>query len=317
MRIQETIPLYLQWLEKRGLKEHTIREHKRFLFGAISRSSVIDKDVNQLSLVDIAELIEKGKEYGFYGSQRVICIFRQLLKFLKEKEIKTSLDWRDIKVPKIPAREQPVLEEDEFENLMMSFPISHKNTGARKMALCMRVLCEVLFATGMRISEALALKREQIEEIEKKKELTIQGKGGDERKVFFNKRAIHWLKEYLKQRNDNSSAMFVNAYGEPLKYTTAKSYILRFRKKLGLIEKKVKFHTFRRTLGTYLFDKGANLKDVQVVLGHKSERTTLRCYIKWSERKAKKNYLRIMDKIGAVENKGLDNLFWSSKIKSR
>ena len=302
MKIREAIPLYLQWLEKRGLKEHTIKEHKRFLFGAISHSSIINKNVNQLSLADVAELIEKGKEHGLYGSQRAICVFRQLLKFLKEKGIEVSLDWRDIKVPKVPAREQPVLEIDEFESLMANFPIFHKNAGARKMALCMRALCETLFATGMRISEALTLKREQIEEIEKKKELIIRGKGGDERKVFFSDRAIYWLKEYLKQRNDNSPVMFVNAYGEALKYTTAKSYILRFRKKLGLLEKKVKFHTFRRTLGTYLFDRGANLKDVQVILGHKSERTTLRCYIKWNERKAKRNYLRIMNRMEAVEN---------------
>jgi integrase len=56
------------------------------------------------------------------------------------------------------------------------------------------------------------------------------------------------------------------------------------------------FHTFRRSLATFLFDRGANIKDVQVILGHKSERTTLRFYIKWNERKVKAKYLEIMDK---------------------
>jgi site-specific recombinase XerD len=297
MKIKDLIPLYLEWLEKRGLREHTIKEHKRFLFGAISHSLLIEKNVEKLTLADVASVMESGRQHGFYGPQRAVCVFRQLLKFAKDSGLKLQFDWRDVPVPKVPSREQPILEKDEFEALMESFPIYHSNAGARKMALCMRALCEVLFATGMRISETLTLKRDQIEEIKNKRELIIKGKGEDERKVFFSDRAIYWLEEYLKQRNDNSPAMFVNAYGEPLKYTTAKSYILRFRKKLGYLAKKVKFHTFRRTLGTYLFEKGANVKDVQIILGHKSERTTLRCYIKWSERKAKNRYLKIMDKM--------------------
>lgn len=296
MKIKEIIPSYLEWLQQRRLKEKTIREHKRFLFGAIAHSSLFSKKIDQIVLTDVAEIIEKGQQHGLYGAQRAVCVFRQLLKFTKEKGLKLLIDWRDIKVPRVPSKEQPILELNEFEELMASFPIFHQNYGAKKMALCMRTLCEILFATGMRICEALTLKREQIDEIKTKKELVIQGKGGNERKIFFSERSINWLERYLKERNDNSPAMFINAYGEPLKYTTAKSYILRFRKKLGHLGKKVKFHTFRRTLGTYLFERGANIKDVQVILGHKSERTTLRYYIKWNERKAKENYLRIMDK---------------------
>jgi integrase/recombinase XerD len=247
-------------------------------------------------LTDTAEIIESGKAHGFYGAQRAVCVWRQLLRFAKEKGLNIKIDWRDIEVPKVPYREQKVLEIEEFEKLMENFPINHKNTGARKMALCMRALCEVLFATGMRINEALTLKREQIKEIEEKKELTIKGKGGDERKVFFNDRAIYWLKKYLEQREDNSPAMFVNCYGQELKYTTAKSYLLRFRKRTKGIMEKTSFHTFRRSLATFLFDKGANIKDVQVILGHKSERTTLRFYIKWNEKKAKEKDLEIMNK---------------------
>jgi site-specific recombinase XerD len=286
----------LEWLKQRGLKEHTIKEHKRFLSGAISHSSLINKKINEITLADTAEVIRSGQTHGFYGAQRAVCVWRQLLRFAKEKGLKMKIDWRDIEVPKVPYKEQKVLEKEEFEKLMESFPINHKNVGARKMALCMRALCEVLFATGMRISEALTLKKDQIEEIKKKKELVIKGKGGDERKVFFNERAIYWLEEYLKQRNDNSPAMFVNAYGEALKYTTAKSYILRLRKRMKGVMEGTSFHTFRRSLATFLFDRGANIKDVQVILGHKSERTTLRFYIKWNERKAKAKYLEIMDK---------------------
>lgn len=298
MRIRDKFQDYLLYLKQKGLKSHTIREHKRFLFGAISHAKFLsEKKIRKLKLTDVVSIIEAGKNHGTFGSQRAVCVFRRYLKYLKESGVRLPFDYRDVEVPKVPYKEQPVFTLKELIEVLEAFPIDHLNTGARKMALSMRVLCEVLFATGMRISEALGLTKKLWGEIKEKREVIIKGKGGDERIVYFSERAIKWLGHYLQERIDNSLSMFVNSYGDPLLFVTAKSYILRFRKKLGPLANKVKFHTFRRTLATVLFERGANIKDVQVILGHKSERTTLRLYVKTNKKRAKKVHQRILAKV--------------------
>jgi hypothetical protein len=85
--------------------------------------------------------------------------------------------------------------------------------------------------------------------------------------------------------------MFVNSCGEPLIEATGKSYFQRLRKKLTSvgfeeIAKKLKSHTFRRTLATVLLENGADIKSVQALMDHESERTTLRHYIRMNKRRA-------------------------------
>ncbi len=297
MKTKDKFSEYLEYMRKKGLTEKTIKEHKRFLYGAVTHSILINKEISKLKLTDIAYLIESGKTHGEYGGQRVVCTFRKYLKFLNESGIKIPFDWRDIEVPKVPSKEPIVLDKEELFKVLEAFPISHQNIGAKRMALCMRALCEILFTTGMRISEALSLKKEHLITIQEKKEIIIKGKNSDERIIYFNDRAIEWLERYLEQRNDNSLAMFVNSYGEGLRAVTAKSYLLRFRKKLERIGNKLKFHTFRRTLATQLFENGADIKSVQIILGHKSERTTLKYYIKANKRIAQKVHQEILNKI--------------------
>lgn len=297
MKIKDKFFDYFEYMKKKGLNEKTIKEHQRFLYGAVSHSSLINKEISSLKLTDTADLIEAGKTHGEFGPQRTICVFRRYLKFLKENGVKIPFDWRDLEIPQVSSKEIIVLDKKELFKVFETFPINHPNIGARRMALCMRTLCEILFTTGMRISESLTLKREQWPIIKEKKEIIIKGKNSDERIIYFSDEAIKWLEKYLIERNDNSPAMFVNSYGEELKVVTAKSYLLRFRKKLGETGKKIKFHTFRRTLATQLFENGADIKSVQVILGHRSERTTLKYYIKANERLAREVHRRILNKI--------------------
>lgn len=294
MRLKDNFNDYLDFLRRKGLSEKTIREHRRFLLGSLSHS-IQDIKIKNLKLNDVARIIEAGRRHGEFGPQRSVVVFRRYLKFLKEQGTKIPLDYRDIEVPKVPHKEPIVLSQDELLKFLDAFPINHSNIFAKRMALCMRTLCEVLFATGMRISEALSMQWQDFEDIRNKKELIIRGKGGSERTVYFSDRATGWIEKYLNIRNDGSGTMFVNSLGRPLLVVTAKSYILRFRKRFGKAGDKIRFHTFRRTLATVLIENGADIKSTQHILGHRSERTTLRYYVAINRKRAKDIHQKILN----------------------
>jgi integrase/recombinase XerD len=151
----------------------------------------------------------------------------------------------------------------------------------------------------MRAFEILSLRRKDFKKIKDYKELPVIGKGGDESLVFFSDRAIFWLEKYLEQRKDLSWPMFINSIGDPLRYGTAKSWLDRFKvnnPNLSGIEK-LKCHTLRRTLGSCLSENNADLKSIQNVLRHKSERTTLRCYIRKNKMRAKEVHSEIINNL--------------------
>jgi integrase/recombinase XerD len=278
----------------KGMSDHTIGEHKRFLFGALSHSKIVNKKIQDLKLTDVASVIEAGRAHGEYGSQRAVVTYRQYLKYLQESGVKLPFDWRDIEVPKVPEKERISYNEKELKRIFKA--VMKKGTARKFARYRMRALLETIFASGMRISEALTLTKKQFKEFSRTHETIIKGKGGEERAVYFTSRAIKWIKEYLKIRKDYCEALFVNESGKPLKMVTAKSDLLRHRDEWGL-DKIVRFHAFRRTLATFLIEKGANPKETQHILGHKSERTTLRYYVALDRKKAKNTHQRLLNGI--------------------
>ena len=154
-----------------------------------------------------------------------------------------------------------------------------------------RALLETLFASGMRIGEALSLRIKNIDW--EKQEAIIRGKGGDERVVGFTERALYWLRKYLKRREDNCEWLFANRSGTGGLKQAAAKYYLRTHQKEWNLDKHITFHTFRRSLATYLMNKKMELKQVQNAIGWKSERTLLRYYACVNKEKARENLKRI------------------------
>jgi len=295
MLLKQKFENFLEYLRKKGYQEKSIKEYRNFLFGSLSHS-VEEIEVKNLKMSDIAKVIEAGRNHGVFGPQRSVVCLRQYLKYLKDDGVKLPFDWRDIEVPKVPRKQQPVFETPEMFKIFEEFPMNSTSAAARRMGWTMRTLLEVLFGTGLRIFEALKLKRSDFDKIKKYKELPLVGKGGDEEIVFFSDRSIEWLEKYLAQRNDMSDSMFVNSMGDPLLGSNAKSYLEKFKKKhkdFPAMEK-LKFHTMRRTFVTTLFEQGADIKSVQFAARHKSERTTLRFYIRNNKKRAKEIHQRIM-----------------------
>lgn len=262
------------------------------------------KRLKNVSRIDTLKLEEIGRNHGVHGSTRLIVAFRRYCNFLQtECNVKLPFDWRDIKVPVVRGKEQPVFEDYELATLFQIMETTEaKSVHGRRMSWTMEAFFETLFGTGLRMHEALKLKLTQFPEIKDTGKTKVVRKGNKECEITFSDRAIEKLSKYLNRRNDRSDAMFVNSCGEPLIESTAKSYFQRFRKKLKdfgheEIANKLRSHTFRRTLATYLLEHGADIKAVQSIMDHESERTTIRHYIRVNKRRAQIIHRSILSKI--------------------
>jgi len=155
-----------------------------------------------------------------------------------------------------------------------------------------RAILEMLFSTGMRISELISLNRNQID---KSGRVFILGKGKKERFVYLTPRAKNHLERYLLTRDDHSPALFVPYSGanvnQPRRrlspnYLQAK--IKQYREKLQ-INVPTSAHSLRHGFATYLAEQGASPAAIQILLGHESLDTTTR-YVHASDRYAEKTH---------------------------
>jgi len=280
---------YLNYLRQRGYAEHTIREHKRFLGGSLAHCGITKKRLEDIKLTDVGTVIEAGRQHGEFGPQRSVVVFRRYLKFLQESGAKLSFDWRDIEVPKVPFKQQSCLSETELKRLLDSIPV-HKFEELRT-----KTLLEILFSTGMRIGEALNLRWENIN-WHKKEALIRTNKTRDEEYVYFTDRSLYWLKQwllFLQKKNKTNEYIFITRNGNPLSHNAAKQY-LRLHQGEWKLDKHITFHVFRRALATILMEKGADLKSIQGILRHKSERTTLRYYTIFNKKRAKQVHQKLL-----------------------
>jgi len=291
MKLKDGFPKFLDYLKELGRQPHTIKEHSRMLYGAIAHSDVYDKPINQLKISDTANIIESGMKHGEHGGQRAVLTFRMYLQWLEDNGIKIPFNIRRIKLPKVHTKEKIILTQEEVQEILRAFPTKSERAGERKIAISIKAVCETLIGTGMRISECLSLKRNQFEEIKQKQETRIIAKGGNERTVYFTNHAIFILEEYLNQRYDKCEMMFVNSYGEPLTFIRFRNYLRHFRNQFPEhIKKNLSSHIFRRSLATWLFTGGMDMKSIQYCFGWASERTPLRYYFKVTAAEAKKKF---------------------------
>ena len=164
-------------------------------------------------------------------------------------------------------RQIKFLEKKEVEKIIDTIP----TTGYKNLRD--RALIEVLFSTGMRISEALKIQIKELANISSMNEpleLAVIGKGGWQRVVFFSPQALKAVKKYffIAPLRDNQEALF------PITIRGAR-YMVKRRAKQAGIDKPVSPHVFRHSLATDLLRKGVDISFVSKFLGHRSLNNTM------------------------------------------
>ncbi|MBM3173537.1 MAG: hypothetical protein FJ022_04905 [Chloroflexi bacterium] len=237
-----------------------------------------------------AILNEHGEEeLASKSVNRMLSALRSYLRYLLDMDYPCPLPPESVKLTK-GVREHPQVAELDALTKLIESPSQFEIEP--KVALRNRAMLEVLFATGMRISELCALNRSQIDASGR---IFILGKGKKQRFVYLTPRAHEHLNNYLRARNDNAPALFVpyagkNASSRKRRISTnyLQERIKRYREKLG-INVPTSAHSLRHGFATYLAEKGANPAAIQILLGHESLDTTTR-YVHASDRYAEETH---------------------------
>lgn len=204
-----------------------------------------------------------------------LIALRAFLKYLSKRDI-DSLAAEKIELAKQPDRHVDFLEASEVARLLEA-PL--KANGPDMVRLRDRAVLELLWSTGLRVSELCSLKLEDINF--QRNEFSVRGKGSKWRVVFFSEDAKGWVKKYLDARKDMSPWLFVShdraASGREsmsgLTPRTVQRLVTHYSKIAGIV-KRVSPHTLRHSFATDLLMNGADLRSVQSLLGHASVTTT-------------------------------------------
>lgn len=228
------------------------------------------------------------KQLNAYSVNRMLSVLRSYLKYLIDMDYYCPLPPDAIKMSKTIKKKSQVAELVELIKLI-EFPTKFEKD--KRVAMRNRAIFEVLFSTGMRISELVNLKMTQIDKVGR---IFVLGKGKKERFVYLTPRALKILNAYLDTRVDDSPFAFIPYRGQnsnllknkkiSTNYIQAK--IKQYRDILS-INVPISAHSLRHGFATYLAEAGANPAAIQVLLGHESLDTTTR-YVHASDLYAQK-----------------------------
>lgn len=223
------------------------------------------------------------------SKNRMLSSLRRYLTYLSDMDHEIPVPPNSIKLLKMEKKHPQVSELEELITLIEA-PMKYEKD--ELVALRNRAALEVLFASGMRISELIKIKRNQIDKTGK---IFITGKGRKQRFVYLTDRAQEHIANYLEKRDDESPFLFVarrgrNA-GEKNKHISPnylQMKIKRYRELLG-INVPTSAHSLRHGFATYLAEQGANPAAIQILLGHESLETTTR-YVHASDKYAEESH---------------------------
>lgn len=222
-----------------------------------------------------------------YSINRMLSVLRSYIKFLIDMDYQSPIAPEVVKLVKTERKHPRVSEFSEIVKLIESPSRFEKN---KIIALRNRAMLETLLSTGMRISELLNLKKEQID---KSGRVFIRGKGKKERFVYLTPRAQNHIKNYSEIRDTDSPYLFVPYRGKNIgkkdkrispNYLQEK--VKKYRELLD-INIPISCHSIRHAFATYLAEEGASPAAIQILLGHESLSTTTR-YVHASDRYAEK-----------------------------
>lgn len=273
---------FLEYLEiERGRSVKTVENYNRYLtrFFTFAKAKQI-KDITETKVREFRLYLNRQPGSKVAGRQEAmkrrtqnyyLIAVRAFLKFLRKRGL-PALSPERIELAKVPERSLDLITAAELKRLLLA-PDTKTLKGKRD-----RAILELLFSTGLRISELCALSSDDIDLA--RDEFSVRGKGDKIRVVFLSEAAKTTLRDYLDARRDLDDALFVR-YGlkahlgvEPRITPRAVQRLLKYYAAKAGITRKVTPHVIRHSFATDLLSNGADLRSVQALLGHAHIGTT-------------------------------------------
>ena len=260
------------WME-RGLSSNTLAAYRADLTALARWLAERDRAISATTRADLMDFIAFRVEAGARprSTARQLSSFRRFFRHLVREGALREDPTAQIAMPKIGRSLPRSLSEDEVESLLnapaVGDPLGHRD----------RAMLEVLYATGLRVSELVSLKHSQVNL--NQGVLRIVGKGNRERLIPLGEEAVRWLSDFLRgPRNEilldrTTDYLFPTRRGDRMTRQAFWHIIKRYARKAG-VERDLSPHTLRHAFATHLLNHGADLRVVQMLLGHSDLSTT-------------------------------------------
>jgi len=287
--LKNLIAEFLEYLEiEKGASQLTVRNYNLYLKRFLKQSQIDSPEQITTEIIRKYRLWLSRLKNPRGGSLSLATLnyhlisLRVFLKYLAKRDIKV-LSPEKIDLAKIRERQISFLEGNDLEKFLAA-PFQTKQEDIIKLRD--KAILELLFSTGLRVSELVHLKKDDVNL--KKNEFSVRGKGGHWRVVFLSNQALYCLKKYLESRADLEDALFIrydrasektkkaiqkNSQEAGLTPRSIQRLVRKYAKIAGLT-KRITTHSLRHSFATDLLSGGADLRAVQEMLGHKNITTT-------------------------------------------
>jgi integrase/recombinase XerD len=276
---------------EKGLSKNTVESYSLDLRKFQDFLSSKDKDFPSLSRPDIIDFIERlrNERYSISSICRFISTIRGLCKYLLLEHVISEDPSENLQTPKKWERLPKSLSVPEVMAFLEAHASLHKS---RPTMMRDHVMFELLYSSGLRVSELVSLKLEDAHL--EAGFLRVLGKGSKERVVPMNMRAIEKLKHYINQlrpmilKKKKSSYLFVTSRGRPLTRQRFWQTMRSLGRQIGI---EISPHMIRHSFATHLLEGGADLRSVQKMLGH-SDISTTQIYTKVTTERLRKAFTK-------------------------
>ena len=281
MQVQALLTDFLEYLEiEQNRSQKTIANYDHYLRRLVDYAG--DIEVSEIT----PELVRKWRLWlnrlGTNTSDELqkttqnyhLIALRSFLKYCAKRDI-PALSADKIELARTKRKQVTFLTDEEIKRLFEQ-PDINTEAGLRD-----RAILELLYSSGLRVSELVGLNRDHINL--KRLEFMVRGKGQKDRPIFISEEAADWVQKYLEMRKDKSPALFTRVGGHKkpdvtgnylrLTARSVQRMVARYALMAG-ITKHVSPHTLRHSFATDLLMNGADLRSVQAMLGHSNIATT-------------------------------------------